>query len=727
LMRAFSIPPEGTMKTQILKKPLVPILLLGGLWAFFQRGPLFSGETFILADASTVFYPLWKWGGEVLRGGWVPLWCPTAGFGTPYLADPQNLAWYPPKLLLYAFFDPTPAFTFLLLAHSLWGSVGLWCLCRTRGLSSWAALWACLILAFSVNSILLPWSTSMPLAFSWVPWILWAFDKVREGRKGAWLPFSLCLGLQWAAGYPLFGFMTGLYLLLDLLARPVPRKGTFSWRIGIPFLAALGSALLFNLAWLLPLGEMVPLSNLGIRTGMVSSVAWGDLGTFLNPFLLGHPLFTPDKDFIFRVYFAGLPTLVLLVLGVRMGQVPGKALWVWALLLLLTLGEGAWIGGALKSVLPGYQWVVRSGYWIPFLLLFTAWISALALDGLLKRPFKDVRVRGFLVLVLVHATALGVGVPADLASFWVSFFLLAMALGWGGPMEARALLACAGLVLSLFPAARSVHFTTPGSYYDQEPKKATALRGKGRIHQSPEWVEGYRVLSGNGVLDAYSKGKEALVPNWGLAFGLGQTYYSHSLFLKAGLDWEYAPSRVPVGSAGKFLDLLGVGSAVDQALDGRVRFLDRPGALPLWHSVQRAFPSESLEEDWTKIAAKGFDPHRYALVSDGAWAGDYTTRKVGISGQTPNRVVLEAPGKGRALLVSSEMAYPGWRAKVAGQERPWGRVNHDFRGMVLQEGEGNVVMSFEPMTFRLGAFFSLLVCALWGFGLAHRSRRSFRA
>jgi len=714
------------MKT-ILKKPLVPLALLGVLWAFFQRGPLFFGETFILADSSTIFYPLWKWGSECLRDGRIPLWCQDAGFGTPYLADPQNLAWYPPKLLLYSFLDPTLAFTLLLLVHSLWGLVGSWVLCRARGLSPWAALWACLILGFSVNSTLLPWSTSMPLVFSWVPWVLLTFDKVREGKGGAWLSFSLCSGLQWTAGYPLFGFMTGLFLLLDLLGGPASPKKSLSWRTGVPAFVALGAALLFNLAWLLPLLEMIPLSNLGVRTGMVSWVAWGDLRTFLNPFLLGHPLFTPEIDFIFRVYFVGLPTLVLLALGARMGKVPGRALGVWAILVLLTLGEGAWIGGALKAILPGYQWVVRSGYWIPFLLLSTAWLSAFAFDGLLKSPPKGVRARGLLFLLSIYGAALGIGVPADLASFWMSLLLLGTALCWGGPQEARAILACIGLVLSLLPAARSVHFTAPGSYYDQGPRVALGSRDGGRIYQSPEWVERYRVLSGQGVLDAYSQAKEALIPNWGLAFGLRQTYYSHSLFLKAGLDWEYAPSRVPAGSAEKFLDLLGVGTTLDQAPDGKVRSLANPGRLPLWHSVQKAFPSGSLEEDWTLIAAKGFDPGRYALVGDVGLTGEYSMRKVRELGRTPNRVTLEAAGKGRALLVSSEMAYPGWRAKVDGQERSWVRVNHDFRGMSLQEGEERVKMSFEPSTFRLGAFLSLLSCALWAFGLSWRSRGSFHA
>jgi uncharacterized membrane protein YfhO len=65
--------------------------------------------------------------------------------------------------------------------------------------------------------------------------------------------------------------------------------------------------------------------------------------------------------------------------------------------------------------------------------------------------------------------------------------------------------------------------------------------------------------------------------------------------------------------------------------------------------------------------------------------------------------------------------YPGWKVTVdgdlkfgiKGKTKLIEQVNHIFRGVVLDEGESHAIFKYEPLTFRLGLFFSLLVCGLW--------------
>src|ERR1035441_3347857 len=90
------------------------------LWACFHYRILFLGQTEVLLDSSRFFYPLWKWGAGVWDRGWIPLWNPDAAFGTPYLADPDMAAWYPPLRACYCFFPPTTAFNLLVVGHHLW-------------------------------------------------------------------------------------------------------------------------------------------------------------------------------------------------------------------------------------------------------------------------------------------------------------------------------------------------------------------------------------------------------------------------------------------------------------------------------------------------------------------------------------------------------------------------------------------------------------------------------
>ena len=94
-------------------------------------------------------------------------------------------------------------------------------------------------------------------------------------------------------------------------------------------------------------------------------------------------------------------------------------------------------------------------------------------------------------------------------------------------------------------------------------------------------------------------------------------------------------------------------------------------------------------------------------------AGNYQLRKTEELFSPPNRVILEAHGIGKALLISSESAYPGWFALVEGKQINTEVINDGFRGVVLNPGEEKVTLEYIPATFRLGFFLSLLILTLW--------------
>src|ERR1017187_10842971 len=93
------------------KRPnLLAFLFLSGLIVLFYHQVIFGNSIFVFVDASRFFYPMWKWGAEVLKKGFIPLWNPDAQFGTPYFADPQMAYAYLPVPFLYSFLSPTNAF-----------------------------------------------------------------------------------------------------------------------------------------------------------------------------------------------------------------------------------------------------------------------------------------------------------------------------------------------------------------------------------------------------------------------------------------------------------------------------------------------------------------------------------------------------------------------------------------------------------------------------------------
>ena len=82
----------------------------------------------------------------------------------------------------------------------------------------------------------------------------------------------------------------------------------------------------------------------------------------------------------------------------------------------------------------------------------------------------------------------------------------------------------------------------------------------------------------------------------------------------------------------------------------------------------------------------------------------------------PQRVVLETRATREGLAVLSDVAYPGWKATVNGEEEPIRRVDYLVRGVQVPAGTSRVVFSYEPASAKAGAWLS--AAALLGLGAA---------
>lgn len=87
----------------------------------------------------------------------------------------------------------------------------------------------------------------------------------------------------------------------------------------------------------------------------------------------------------------------------------------------------------------------------------------------------------------------------------------------------------------------------------------------------------------------------------------------------------------------------------------------------------------------------------------------------------PARLVFETTSDRDALLVVSEIHYPGWTATVDGIETPIHRTNFLLRGVFVPPGKHTVVMTYRAPGARRGAMVSL--ATLVAIGLASRSHR----
>ena len=162
------------------------------------------------------------------------------------------------------------------------------------------------------------------------------------------------------------------------------------------------------------------------------------------------------------------------------------------------------------------------------------------------------------------------------------------------------------------------------------------------------------------------------------------------------------------------------------ALHGAAPIYENSEALPRAYVVSdfRVGP----DEDFVQLLAGGSpELRRVALVASGgpslptAKSGapppDATARFIT---DAPDEVVIEAVLEEPGLLMLMDSYYPGWKARIYETEAPIARANYGFRAVALPPGKHVVTFSYEPASFRLGLFISLVALALlaaWGMAI----------
>ncbi len=715
------------IKSKKLNAELLGLLFLAVLWTVFYYKVIFLGNVFVLMDSSRFFYPLWKWGAQVWDKGMIPLWNPLACFGTPYLADPQMAAWYPPLIVSYWLFSSVIAYKVIILFHHLWAIVGFLFFARARNFSVASSLAGSLVFGFSFNAIMLSWAPVMLITYSWIPWIFRAAYDLSEGRRGSFFFLSIFLSMQMASGYPIFCYLTLLTLGFDWFLRHVIRtemtiQKISKWKEAIKIFLALLLGVGYNLAWLIPFKEFTAYSDLSNRMEIAQSLSWDDLGTWLNPFLKGHPLYSyPETPYSVTVYFSSFTAFVLILWGTAFKKIEWTRVTLFLMVVVLSLGETGWLGGWLKLVLPAYGLVVRSGYWIPLVIWAGAVLVLDATDKLINRKYTIYlfeQIGWCVFAVFAFAFSLGLNVPWFLWFIWGSFLLTVSAgISKIFPANWRIFFLLCAIILSLGPVIHSLSFVMPENYYETKPLVCTEIIKTGRLYHPPSVVDQYQTVSGNNATDIYNKIKEALIPNWPLGFGLEETCFANTLFLNDSARWYFLP---PGGQANlsKVLNYLDVRYAFGNKPSSDWRAI-RPSNLSVilwenpkpflkWFSIKKVSAESTAVNDWRRMGSAAFRFDKVCLVPGENEQGEYLAREVQETLRTPNRVDLLANGTGAAFLASSETAYPGWWAKINNRWHSPEKINYGFLGLRLEAGEESISMVYRPASFRTGCFLSIV-------------------
>jgi hypothetical protein len=141
-------------------------------------------------------------------------------------------------------------------------------------------------------------------------------------------------------------------------------------------------------------------------------------------------------------------------------------------------------------------------------------------------------------------------------------------------------------------------------------------------------------------------------------------------------------------------------------------------ALPAAFAVHHARVVEDARQRLELLQDPSFDPRAEVILSrqppamPAAGSGESADEPPSILREGQDRAIIDITMIQPGYLVFTDTRYPGWRATVDGQPVEILEANHAFRAIQLDRGEHTIVFAYEPLSFRLGAWLTLLALVM---------------
>ncbi|MGQ9555127.1 MAG: YfhO family protein [Anaerolineae bacterium] len=703
---------------------MLVILPLLFYWRLLTPDLLDRGS-FPHGDFSVQFYAFACYQAARLGSGQVPLWSDGAYSGFPFLADIQSAVLYPPRLLTIALASPW-GFPYLALEmeavlHFCLTGAFAFLLGRRLFAHDGVALLTALVFTFSGYLTSYP---SQQLAIlesvTWLPLALLFADKAVCEPKvlNRWsLLCGAALGMSLLAGHP----QTAMFIIYMVIAYTLWRRP--DWRSILMLLAALVLAIGLAAAQLLPAAEYMRLS---VRAqGSYDETSAGLPVPDVVQMLL------PGSVSGYSPLYLGI--LPLLLVGAALILKPERPVRFWfavaVVALLVSFGNQAFLHSIFYLFLPGwslFRGQERLALMVAFSLSLLAGYGAEAL--LVKGGVSQQERLSFarssarltqLLLVAVALFFLGLlkdGWVQTSSFYWllgsavfvtiVSFLSWALLCWWAHqPRRELAFVALAASLIGfdLFTVGWRHNFSVqPPQTLEMPPAAVAAIRADagaeaGRIFN--EWR-----LDGNygvqfGLQDIWGASPLRLARYEELLRLLPKERLWPLLNVHYVITWA---KELPLSSQVIYQE------PADQNETTYVHRLNQPGARAwLVHQAEQVAPAAVLE----RLAAPDFDPWQTALLEQPLakpLAPSNGAEDVHIVAAAPESLTISVIASSEALLVLSEVYYPGWRASVDGTPTPLLRADYVLRAVPVPAGSHQVELRYQPWTWRLGVAVSAL-------------------
>ena len=764
------------MKWQHKTTDCLALLSLAAMLMSFCDEIIFSGKIPFFRDLAAYFYPLKFSVAESLKAGHLPLWEPHMATGFPILAEFQSAVFYPPSVIFYlvpffAAIQFSYVFHYVVAASGSYVLLRSWTqpiyLCVIGSiLFSFGGTMVSLtnLLNHFQSAVWLPW-----LVYCWE-------RAVENKRWSTLVVFSMVAVCQLLAGSPeVFAFSAALLVLDSVRMYRKGQSGFVSCYVA-RFSAAGLMIMGIAMVQLLPTAELILQSRRDHAIPAPEAFAWSLrpwalIGLFL-PMLepdtslsVGVRLLLTDRlPLLLSNYLGNIAVFGFCswLFTARMRERLVIAGLI-AISLLCAFGSYTPVYPELYKWLPGFHSIrfPEKFYFITFAILVLGIIRGIGAltDG------DNCRTT---VIILL-------GVPMGWLVIYLLVRLNPILLGhWIQPLEwAHATLNPASIAAILFSMEKQIAISVllAGIFLLHHLKLLRAglwqillvlvvfvdlsvankplhfLRDKNRIQEAPRILEKppthariFYYPPGNNLhpsfvsvtgQPSYEKGTEValnnLLPNAGLMYGfeyfqdidaLGRRSYTDFLNFINGL----APER-----RGKLLQVLNVKYVVTfHALNvkGLKLLHEFPEHYSRMYEVTDSVPRTYLASHpvydpdpistLRRLSTDMFDPAREVVID----APIRLERRTEFRGTANielyqnDRVRITARLHEPGILVLTDAFYPGWKVYVDKHPKRILRANYLFRGVELTPGNHTVEFVYDPASFKIGLFISLMTLAL---------------
>lgn len=730
---------------------LLPLLTLAvAVLLFF--GPVILGRAWIPAgggDLVSFIFPMYRFAGESLSRGEIPLWNPYLYAGAPFIADNQSGVFYPINLLLFLLL---PDFSFLaieglVILHIFMAGLTMYFCLRwlqpEDPLRRPSAVLGGLAFMFSgvfVNHI---GNLNLIAVVAWLPLIFICLHRaIRSQQPRARIGWALAggavFGLSTLAGHGQMTFLIAAFLGFYALYQTVAAR---QWS-AIPLFLLIGIVGLATAA--ISLAPALESINQTVRaeydlsrTGSYS-LTWRALIGLAAPDFFGRGIYRFWGPWS-RVEYGYLGILPWLLAGLAVVIRPSRRTLFFLisimLFLLLALGANTPIYPLLLRVTPVFpfqapaRFVLLAGFCV-------AVLAATGLDTLCGPPLPRRPMNYFLG-----------GATAVLVAILIIMTWEMTRLNDAAPERqeqmSRAILVFAGLaaVSMLFILARLRGWLSPGLFAMMAILLlAIDLIGLGR-HVEIDWHDPTLGFATDSVAMAYvrsdpgihrvdiASGWQPSLPQMARLFSIGGVYNPLELA-------NYSVYAGSVGYRGSHLyNLMGV-KYVIAAKDrppGDTNFLvpvfaDDPDvdvylntlALPRVMLLNSAEVVASHDAAFEATHRSDFDPSTTVILEEGQVLSQEPGKSVVmISRYDLNQASFEVTTDRPAYLLLTDIYHPDWQATVDGRSEPIQIADYAFRAVYLEPGQHTVQFRYSPVGWWIGLSISLLawliilVAAIW--------------